>query len=326
MKKSLSILFAVFFVLSANALELPYKRLKKTYETDYEKTLEKAELWMKLLPNNPAAYYYASLVHFENAQKQTVTRKKYLGLVKSLRYAKELEGKEDASFLALVSWDTLTPQISSFTEIVSEELKNEELFKLSAILDKKTKRFDWMEPSYSSGDLAENDLTSEDAAEIKAAKAGNKLLFGMPNGSENVPSHNPSSEQEMLDLINAERKKKGMEPFVWDEDLARAARYHAFDMGSQNYFNHDSHDRLGGKLKKVGGTFARIKAFHTSSFVNSENIAAGNEGAYDTYMQWYHSPGHYENMFNSASKKIGVGVYYVPGSAYGYYWVMCTAL
>lgn len=307
--------------LSAFAIDLPFKQLKKSYETEYDKTLERAERWMKILPNNPAAYYYASLIHFESAQQQETVRKRYLGLVKSLRYARDLEKQKDQAFLDQVAWDTLTPLVKDFTHSVTEELDAAELYKLSAIVEKKARRFDWMSDS-KTVDLADK---NKEATPVSTLKNGQ--YFGMPSGVEIVSSYNIRSEREMVEYINQERLKQGMQAFEWDEDLAKAARYHAFDMGTQDYFDHDSYDRTSGnKLSKVGGTFARIKKFYTASFANSENIAAGNEGAHDTYMQWYHSKGHYENMFNKNSKKIGIGVVYIPGSTYGYYWVMNTAL
>ncbi|MCR9173936.1 MAG: CAP domain-containing protein [bacterium] len=323
MKNLLSILVVGLFSLSVHAFELPYKQLKKSYETDYEKTLDRAELWMKILPNNPAPYYYASLVHFEQAQTGTTARKRYLGLVKSLRYARELEKRKDQSFLERVAWDTLTPHLKEFSASVREDLDAEELYKLSAIIEKKARRFDWMKDSKSM-DVAENDSHEEET--VPASMMKNGQYFGMPSGMEIISSYNLQSEREVLEYINKERLKQGMSILEWDEDLAKAARYHAFDMGSQNYFDHDSHDRTrSNKLTKVGGTFERIRKFYSASFVNSENIAAGNQGAHDTYMQWYHSKGHYENMFNKSSRKIGIGVVYVPGSSYGYYWVMNTA-
>lgn len=325
MKNLLSLTVAGLLSLSAYSFELPYKQLKKSYETDYDKTLERAERWIQLLPNNPAAYYYASLIHFEEAQTQATVRKRYLRLVKSLRYARELEKTRNQEFMDLVAWDTLTPFIQSFTVNVSDELKEEELFKLADIVDRRARRFDWMDEDYGKEEVATTEVESKPEGTAMTGMR-NGQYFGMPSGVEMVASHNIRSEREMLEYINKERLSQGMQALSWDENLARAARYHAFDMGSQNYFDHDSHDRNHGKLKKVGGTFARIKTFYTDSFANSENIAAGNEGAHDTYMQWYNSIGHYENMFNSSSARIGIGVVYVPGSTYGYYWVMCTAL
>lgn len=325
MKCLLSFTFVGLVSLSVSAIELPYKHLKKSYETEYDKTLERAERWMKLLPNNPAPYYYASIIYFEGAQNESSARKRYLGLAKSMRYAKELEKYGDEEFLTLVAWDTITPFMKSFTETVSNELKEEELFELSAIIEKKARRFDWMEDSK----VVEVNANVEvaNAPKVPTSTLKNGQYFGMPSGKEQIESFSIQSEKEVLEYLNKERVKQGMQPLEWDEDLARAARYHAFDMASQNYFNHNSYDRSqSGKLNEVGGTFARIKSFYTASFANSENIAAGNKGAYDTYMQWFNSPGHYANMFNADSEKVGIGVIYNPDSDFGYYWVMNTAM
>lgn len=326
MKHLLSLTVVGLFSLSAHAIQLPFKHLKKSYETDYDKTLERAERWIQLLPNNPAPYYFASLVHFEKAQGQKTARKRYLGLVKSLRYARELEKLKDQEFLASVDWDTLTPYIQSFTVNVSDDLKEEELYKLSDIVDRRARRFDWMDDKSENNDLADIETKSTKPEANTFSGMRNGQYFGMPTGLESITSHNIQSEREMLEFINKERLSKGMQALTWDEDLARASRYHAFDMGTQSYFDHASYDRSSDQLSEVGGTFARIRAFYNTTFVNSENIAAGNEGANTTYLQWYHSPGHYANMFNESSSKIGIGVVYIPGSEYEYYWVMCTAL
>ena len=151
-------------------------------------------------------------------------------------------------------------------------------------------------------------------------------MFGMPSGNENVHSSNLAEEQALLLLINKERQKLGMEPLIWEEKLAKAARYHAFDLASQKYFDHNTYDRVNGELVKVGGTFTRIGRFYNASSLNSENIAAGSEAAYGTYIQWFDSKGHYNNMFNKQSKKVGIGFYYDENAPLKFYWVFCTAM
>jgi uncharacterized protein YkwD len=152
----------------------------------------------------------------------------------------------------------------------------------------------------------------------------NTAFFGMPKGTENVPVFDAKGEKELLVMINKERKRLKMDTLIWNADLSRAARYHAMDMGSQDYFDHNSYDRKNGKLVEIGDTFDRIRSFYSATFVNSENIAAGNSTAKGTYDQWYNSPGHYTNMFNKSSKYVGIGMAKVDGG-YGYYWVFCTA-
>jgi uncharacterized protein YkwD len=142
---------------------------------------------------------------------------------------------------------------------------------------------------------------------------------GTPSGKEDVPSSNLLEEMRFVEILNAERKKRGLTELIMDEDLCRASRYHSYDMGVQNYFEHATYDRnlVSGKLEYVCKTFQRIDKFGNS---NAENIAAGNSSAESTYTQWYNSPGHYRNMFDKKWTRIGVGYVKVEGSPYSHYW------
>ena len=161
--------------------------------------------------------------------------------------------------------------------------------------------------------------------EVDFTNATKMMMNGIPSGNEDIPTHNYVYERAVLDLINLERLRMGLDTLEWDNDLARACRYHAFDQGVQDYFDHNTYDINNGRLVKTMGTFDRIRMFYDKSFVRNENIAAGNEKPKDTYQQWYTSKGHYDNMFSKASTKAAVGMVYVPGSQYGYYWVFCSA-
>ena len=142
---------------------------------------------------------------------------------------------------------------------------------------------------------------------------------GQPSGKEDVPSSSLVEEMRFVEILNTERKKRGLSELKIDENLSRAARYHSYDMGVQNYFEHATYDRnlVSGNLEHVCKTFERIKAFGSC---NSENIAAGNSSAERTYTQWYNSPGHYRNMFSKGWNRIGVGYIKVEGSPYTHYW------
>jgi uncharacterized protein YkwD len=154
---------------------------------------------------------------------------------------------------------------------------------------------------------------------IKRILSNSYSEYGFPRGDENVPSSSINEEIIFVSLLNKARKEKGMSELKINQDLCRAARYHSFDMGKQNYFEHASYDRneSTGRLEKVCGTFARIYKFAKSY---GENIAAGNATGERTYLQWYNSPGHYENMFNPKFKTIGVGYVKTEGSKYNHYW------
>jgi uncharacterized protein YkwD len=55
----------------------------------------------------------------------------------------------------------------------------------------------------------------------------------------------------MVKRINEFRKKKNPKELEWNESLARAACYHASDMQKDKYFEHETYDRVGGRLKKT---------------------------------------------------------------------------
>jgi uncharacterized protein YkwD len=340
MRRSISLLLVLTLPLVSFSLDHPYKRLSKLYASDSEKCLKVAERYINYFPGDPAPYYYAMTVYYDKAQVQPTTRKKYSELSKALSIARRYVKVADDSFNDRVGWEQQAEEMNVFTGELIEELKENKLRSQSTALASKRKTLKWKKVSLPEGDDLDNDViaevdekSSEESinadGSVSTVSVKNRVAnqyYGLPMGTEIVPSYSVSNEQEMLRLINEERKKKGMGALVWDEDLAKAARYHAYDMGTQKYFDHDSYDRSGEKLTDVGGTFVRIRKFYSNSFVNSENIAAGNESAQATYLQWFHSPGHYENMFNASSKKVGIGVVYSVDSPFGYYWVFDSAL
>ncbi|OJJ22016.1 hypothetical protein BKI52_08225 [marine bacterium AO1-C] len=140
---------------------------------------------------------------------------------------------------------------------------------------------------------------------------------GCAKGTEYVKPINASFEKEVLRLVNVERKKRGLQPLTWNEEMARAARYHAADMAHDNYFDHASYDP--GK-RKACKTFERIRKFGAGS---AENIAAGSSTPEGVMRQWMNSAGHKRNILSKGSKSLGIGYYYKPGlkNNWRHYWV-----
>jgi uncharacterized protein YkwD len=147
-----------------------------------------------------------------------------------------------------------------------------------------------------------------------------------PSGNEFVNPCNEKAELQMIEKINALRIKNGLKALKYDTKLTLAARYHAADMATEGYFKHNTHNYKNNQLKEELGTFDRVSKFYEGSgYANTENCAAGNISVEKTYLQWFHSPGHYANFLNASSTHIGIGYYYSENSAYGAYWVMNTA-
>ncbi len=103
-------------------------------------------------------------------------------------------------------------------------------------------------------------------------------------------------------------------PIAVNDMFRAAARGHAKDMATRNYFDHSSPE---GK-----GPADRIRA---AGWLNpgttGENIAAGNPTADGTVNQWLKSQGHCENMLDKQFKMIGVGYFENAGAKYQHYWV-----
>jgi uncharacterized protein YkwD len=139
-------------------------------------------------------------------------------------------------------------------------------------------------------------------------------------GGDKAPTINASYEQEVLDLVNTIRADHGLAPLKLVTPLEEAARYHATDMGQDNYFEHDSYDRDGDELSHVCEWSSRIGTYYPDWASLSENIAAGYSTPESVMNGWMNSTGHRKNILRAGSWEIGVGYYRGSGSYYTY-WV-----
>jgi hypothetical protein len=132
-------------------------------------------------------------------------------------------------------------------------------------------------------------------------------------------------EQQVLDLTNTTRANLGLPPLKRVTSLDQAARYHATDLGQDNYFQHDTYDGRGdGNTSPtwVCAWDARIKSFYGSTNLASlaENIAAGYSTPQAVMDGWINSPGHYANIVSTSNWEIGIGYAQLANSYYGAYW------
>lgn len=103
----------------------------------------------------------------------------------------------------------------------------------------------------------------------------------------------------LLDLINTERAKAGLDPLQANEELATAATAHARDMAENDYFSHTSAD---------GRTPAERAAEHGYTDYGGENIAWGYSTPEEVAQGWMDSEGHRRNILNPDQTVIGIGV------------------
>lgn len=125
-----------------------------------------------------------------------------------------------------------------------------------------------------------------------------------------VSSSNLTYEQKVVELVNIERQKAGLQTLKMDSAISNVARTKSKDMAVNNYFAHQSptYGSAGDMLKKFGISWSAW----------GENIAAGQQTPEIVVNAWMNSPGHRANILSSNFNKIGVG--YVTNSSGRPYW------
>lgn len=114
-------------------------------------------------------------------------------------------------------------------------------------------------------------------------------------------------EQEVVNLTNAERSKKGLAPLKVDVELSKVAREKSRDMSANKYFDHNS--------PTYGSPFDMMKKFGISYRTAGENIAMGQRTPTEVVNAWMNSQGHRANILSSNFTHIGVGY-----DKNGHYW------
>lgn len=121
-----------------------------------------------------------------------------------------------------------------------------------------------------------------------------KLNFTVTNAKPR-----PDLEAKMLELVNEERVKEGLQPLLPDAELTNVARAHSQDMFSKGYFAHVSPD---------GITPAdRIRAAGIKYLITGENLALGPTLRI-CHTGLMNSPGHRANILHKSYGRVGIGV------------------
>lgn len=127
-----------------------------------------------------------------------------------------------------------------------------------------------------------------------------------PKQEQQVNNGLTVEEQQMLNLVNQERQKQGLQPLKANLELTKVARVKAKDMIDNNYFAHQS--------PTYGSPFDMMKQFGISYRTAGENLAGNQtvEGAHNALMN---SDGHRANILNANYTEVGIGI--VSGGPYG---------
>ena len=152
------------------------------------------------------------------------------------------------------------------------------------------------------------------------------IWTGSPTGDEDVPSSDPAGEQLVFQKLNALRKSKGLNTLVWDEDLARGARYLAGDWYVQehgcphwtadtildpqarndptlNVYLHKNSVRV--ELEVI----SLLRFCPTAQGANwgGSNREGNFRGPVYIFNSWQASKGHYESMIRPTYRKAAIG-------------------
>jgi len=134
-----------------------------------------------------------------------------------------------------------------------------------------------------------------------------------PPVSTNPPSSSPapggnltSAEQKMVNLVNQERSKAGLQQLRVDMSLVELARNKSQDMIDRNYFGHNS--------PTYGSPFDMMRQAGVKYSTAAENLAgaASVESAHANLMA---SSGHRANILNPRFNYLGAGI--ASGGPYG---------
>ena len=105
--------------------------------------------------------------------------------------------------------------------------------------------------------------------------------------------------QAVVDLVNAERAKEGLNPLVVLENVTDAANLRAQEIDS--VFSHTRPDG--------SSCFTVLEALNAGFRTMGENIAKGHRSPEEVMNGWMNSEGHRKNIMNAEFTGIGVGVY-----------------
>lgn len=136
-----------------------------------------------------------------------------------------------------------------------------------------------------------------------------KLIYPTQNNTGTQDSTTPSQteningltadEQEIFNLVNAQRTAAGLVALSIDTEVQKVARDKAQDMVDNNYFSHTS--------PTYGSPFDMMKNYGIKYNAAGENIA-GNSSNSGAVNAWMNSEGHKANILSNNYNYTGIGV------------------
>ncbi len=308
-----------FVVISwtLSAKDKVYDKLSLLYQNDREKCMELCKKYIAKDEKNAIPYYFQSVIYFEKSKEARTVKGMYQQIYRSVSSAINFEKKANDQQREKVEWNTHVNNVWERSSKIVNRLEKDGDSDLALALNK---RLDLV-PSYSVLMDQKYSLANDNLKEALNFE-GTKIYFGKPTGQEYIAAE-IVVENNLLTLINQHRSRLGLPALLLNENLAAAARYHAYDQATEGYFDHNTKDFVDGKWEDICGAFDRIEKFAPQQ-ANGEIIAAGKASAESTLKTWLESKDHKAIIENPNSESIGIGFQMNEKSPMKYYWVVVT--
>ena len=134
---------------------------------------------------------------------------------------------------------------------------------------------------------------------------GNKPETTPPSEDTSTPENKPEADKELtfaeqvVELVNQERTKAGLNAVTLDQNIASAALVRAKEIETSFSHTRPNGSKFSTALTEQGVTFKGA----------GENIAWGQKSPEAVMQAWMNSEGHRANILNKNFTKIGVGYY-----------------
>jgi len=109
-------------------------------------------------------------------------------------------------------------------------------------------------------------------------------------------------ERAIVQVVNVERKARGLPSLRAVRGLSRAAERHSWDQLRYDRFGHDSSDGT-----PFGRRVARVGRFRMAAEVVAFAPHGSGSGARSVVRMWLRSPGHRAQVLNPSFRVLGVG-------------------
>ncbi|MBU7318127.1 CAP domain-containing protein [Paenibacillus oleatilyticus] len=122
-----------------------------------------------------------------------------------------------------------------------------------------------------------------------------------PDSGSQQGTNQSAFASQVVNLVNQERAKAGLQPLTSDSALTGMALDKAKDMYNNGYFDHTS--------PTYGSPFDMMRSYGIRYSYAGENIAKGQRSPQEVMNAWMNSQGHRENILSPNFTKIGVAYY-----------------